>query len=74
MHLDPDAPLIHLLSIKHNPLLVLMTDEELREFVIRLRTPKEPKKKPSRIPKEPKAKTSKEPSLEARRAAVRDAI
>jgi len=69
MHTDPDAPLIHLLSIKHNPLLVQMTDQQLREYVIKLRTPAEKPK--------PKAKVStKEPklSIAARRQAIRDAI
>jgi hypothetical protein len=36
--LAPDAPLIHLLSIKHNPLVKDMTNEQLTELVKKLRT------------------------------------
>ena len=35
--MDNDAPLIRLLSIKHNPLVVEMTQEQLIELVTRLR-------------------------------------
>ena len=69
MNTDPDAPLIHLLSIKHNPLLVAMSDQQLREFVIQLRTPAAPKKTRAK----PKPKPPK-PSLEAQRQALRDAL
>jgi hypothetical protein len=68
MHTDPDAPLIHLLSIKHNPLLIAMSDQQLREYVIQLRTPPKAKTKAKVSKKEPKL------SLAARRAAIRDAI
>jgi hypothetical protein len=36
--LSPDAPIIHLLSLKHNPLLKSMSQEELIELVKKLRT------------------------------------
>jgi hypothetical protein len=36
--LAPDAPIHHLLSIRHNPLVANMTTDELRELVQRLRT------------------------------------
>lgn len=39
--IDPladDAPLIHLLSIKHNPLVKDMNNEQLAELVKKLRT------------------------------------
>lgn len=36
--LAPDAPLIHLLSIKHNPLVKDMSPEQLAELVRKLRT------------------------------------
>jgi hypothetical protein len=36
--LAPDAPLIHLLSIKHNPLVKDMSNEQLADLVKKLRT------------------------------------
>lgn len=36
--LSPDAPIHHLLSIKENPLVVKMSDQELTELIKRLRT------------------------------------
>jgi hypothetical protein len=36
-HLSPDAPLIHLISLKHNPLVVEMSQEHLIELVKRIR-------------------------------------
>jgi hypothetical protein len=36
--LDPDAPLLHLLSIKHNPLVAEMNHDQLMELVKKLRT------------------------------------
>lgn len=36
--LSPDAPLEHLLSIRHNPLVKDMTPDELRSLIQRLRT------------------------------------
>lgn len=36
--LAPDAPVWQLLSLKHNPALLTMTEEELRGFVQKLRT------------------------------------
>ncbi len=41
---DHDAPLIHLLSMKKNPLVVQMTQEQLTELVKQLRhqPPKQP--------------------------------
>ena len=36
--LSPDAPLVHLLSLKHNPLLAEMSQEQLIELVKRLRS------------------------------------
>lgn len=36
--LSPDAPLIHLLSIKHNPLVKDMSSDQLAELVKKLRT------------------------------------
>jgi hypothetical protein len=36
--LDPDAPLLHLLSIKHNPLVAEMTHDQLMELIKKLRT------------------------------------
>jgi hypothetical protein len=73
MHTDPDAPLIHLLSIKHNPLLIAMNDQQLKEFVIQLRTRVE---KPAKKPRATKPKPPKEPkpSLEAQRQAIRDTL
>lgn len=35
--LDPDAPLVQLLSVSSNPILATCSDEELRAVVIRLR-------------------------------------
>lgn len=34
----PDAPLVQLLSLKHNPLLKDMSDEDLSALVTRLKT------------------------------------
>lgn len=36
--LSPDAPIMQLLSLQHNPLLKEATDEQLRETVTKLRT------------------------------------
>lgn len=36
--LSPDAPLEHLLSIRHNPLIANATPDELRVIIQRLRT------------------------------------
>jgi hypothetical protein len=73
MHTDPDAPLIRLLSIKHNPLLVQMNEQQLREFVIQLRARAEKPAKKTRTTK-PKPPKEAKPSLEAQRQAIRDAI
>lgn len=36
--LSPDAPISHLLSLQHNPMLKDMSDDQLMELVKRLRT------------------------------------
>ena len=36
--LAPDAPLVHLLSLKHNPLLAEMSQDQLIELVKKLRS------------------------------------
>ena len=36
--LSPDAPLVHLLSLKHNPLLAEMNQDQLIELVKQLRS------------------------------------
>ena len=36
--LSPDAPLHHLLSLQHNPMLIDMSQEQLQKFVQQLRT------------------------------------
>ena len=36
--LSPDAPLVHLLSLRHNPLLAQMSQDQLTELVKKLRT------------------------------------
>ena len=36
--LDPDAPIHHLLSVKHNPMVKDMTTEQLNALITRLRT------------------------------------
>lgn len=37
-HLAPDAPILHLLSLQHNPSLVNMTTAQLKDFVLKIRT------------------------------------
>lgn len=36
--LDPEAPIHHLLSIRHNPMVKDMTTEQLNALITRLRT------------------------------------
>lgn len=36
--LDPEAPIHHLLSVKHNPMVKNMTTEELNALITRIRT------------------------------------
>lgn len=36
--LDPEAPIHHLLSVKHNPNVLKMTTEELNALITRIRT------------------------------------
>ena len=50
---DHDAPLIHLLSMKKNPLVVEMTQEQLTELVQRLR--QQPPKPQAKIEKADRA-------------------
>lgn len=37
-HLAPDAPILHLLSLRENPNVATMSEDELRSLVQRLRT------------------------------------
>lgn len=36
--LSPDAPIHHLLSVKENPMVLQMSDQQLTEMIKRLRT------------------------------------
>jgi hypothetical protein len=74
--LAPDAPLIHHLSVRHNPLLITMSDEELTGLVLKLREPRKgPPKKAPKPKKEPKTKPTKPSSEEdSRRQMILDSI
>jgi hypothetical protein len=61
-----DDPLIHLLSIRKNPMLLQMTPEQLMGLAIKFRTPSTPPKS--------KSTTAKKLTLEQRKQAIRDAM
>jgi hypothetical protein len=56
---DHDAPLIQLLSIKHNPLVAEMTEEQLTALVQKLRHGKAPATKTIKPTKASKAAAAK---------------
>jgi hypothetical protein len=56
---DHDAPLIQLLSIKHNPLVAEMSQEQLTALVQKLRHGKAPSTKTIKPTKATKAATAK---------------
>jgi hypothetical protein len=56
---DHDAPLIQLLSIKHNPLVAEMTTEQLTALVQQLRHGKAPSTKTIKPARATKAATAK---------------
>lgn len=56
---DHDAPLIQLLSIKHNPLVAEMTHDQLTALVQKLRHGKAPPTKTVKPTKATKAATAK---------------
>lgn len=71
--LSPDAPLVELLSVKDNPLLVDMTEEELTAYVKKLRQmATTPQTLSAKISSESGAIKSKRTS--SKRAAILDSI
>lgn len=56
---DHDAPVIQLLSIKHNPLVAQMTPEQLTELVMKLRH----RNQPLSPPKPPASKAAQAKAL-----------
>lgn len=63
----PDAPILHLLSQKENPLLATATEEQLIALVQRLRTT-------AQQPQVMKAELAKRPTMTAKKKAVLDDI
>jgi hypothetical protein len=75
--LSPDAPLIHLLSVRKNPVLIRMNPDQLMDLAIQLRTRVTEAEKPKRKPKAPKAPSEPKPkklTFEERRQQIRDTM
>jgi len=63
--LDPDAPIVHLLSIKDNPMVKDMTTEQLQALVKRMRTvAQSPQTMSSALQKESKTRKSRPKTAE----------